>query len=174
VPSGRTRAIDPLGTNPLGILTFIAAPAVLTNAASVMALGMSNRFARAVDRARVLSAQLDGRDGRDGTAGPDAALRVRQLRYARRRVFLLVRALTAFYVAVGAFAAASLVSLVGAALVAAHQETLWAVTLAAALCAGVAGVGGSGFLVWESRVTLRILADETALMLRQHRPPPAA
>lgn len=48
--------MEGLGTNPLGILTFIVAPAILTNASSVMALGTANRFARAIDRARELSA----------------------------------------------------------------------------------------------------------------------
>ena len=38
--------MDGLGANPLGILTFIVAPAILTNASSVMALGTANRFAR--------------------------------------------------------------------------------------------------------------------------------
>ena len=42
--------MDPLITNPFAVLTFIAAPAILTNASSVMALGTSNRFARAIDR----------------------------------------------------------------------------------------------------------------------------
>ena len=41
--------------NPLATLSFIVAPAVLTNAASVMVMSTSNRLARAVDRARELS-----------------------------------------------------------------------------------------------------------------------
>ena len=39
-------------SNPFAILTLIAAPAVLTNAASLLALGTSNRFARNIDRSR--------------------------------------------------------------------------------------------------------------------------
>ncbi len=35
--------MDGVGSNPLGMLTFIVAPAILTNASSVMALGTSNR-----------------------------------------------------------------------------------------------------------------------------------
>src|SRR5262245_27443382 len=100
--------MDPLTTNPLSILTFIVAPAILTNASSVMSLGTSNRFARAIDRARALSAELEGMtEGAD----PNWSRRVRQLGYSKRRALLLVRALTAFYVSVGAFAAAALVSL---------------------------------------------------------------
>ena len=48
-----------LPDNPFTSLTRIAAPAVLTNASSVLALGMSNRFARAIDRARALAAILE-------------------------------------------------------------------------------------------------------------------
>jgi ferric-dicitrate binding protein FerR (iron transport regulator) len=104
--------MDPL-TNPFAVLTFIAAPAILTNASSVMAMGTSNRFARAIDRVRALSAELGSQ-----TAMPEPLkqLRLKQLRFAGRRVLLLVRALAAFYVSLGAFAAASLTSLVGGGL----------------------------------------------------------
>ena len=50
-----------LDTNPFAILTFIAAPAVLTNASSVLALGTSNRFARAIDRTRAMIRTLEGK-----------------------------------------------------------------------------------------------------------------
>jgi Protein of unknown function (DUF2721) len=85
--------MDPLETNPFGILMFIVAPAILTNASSAMALSTSNRFARALDRARALSSQVEGREN---DPDPDIALEIRQLWSAERRVLLLVRALTAF------------------------------------------------------------------------------
>jgi hypothetical protein len=160
--------MDQLGTNPFGILTFIVAPAILTNASSVMALGTSNRFARTIDRARALSSQVEGKEE---DPDPEIALRIRQLRYAERRALLLVRALTAFYLSVGSFAAASLVSLLGAVFVVAHQERLRQVTLVVALGAGMAGVGGlvagSALLVGETRMALRILREETAFMLKR-------
>ena len=167
--------MDVLGANPLGILTFIVAPAILTNASSVMALGTANRFARAIDRARELSAQVEGKEQ---TPDPEIALRLRQLTSAERRALLLVRALTAFYLSVGCFAAASLISLLGAVLFAAQQVLLHRPTLIAAFCAGAAGVGGlvagSGLLVWETRMALHILSDETDFMLkRPSRKPPA-
>jgi hypothetical protein len=160
--------MDALGGNPLGILTFIVAPAILTNASSVMALGTANRFARAIDRARELSAQVEGKEH---DPDPEIALRLRQLKSAERRALLLVRSLTAFYLSVGCFAAASLISLLGAVLFVAHQELLHRPTLIAAFCAGAAGVGGlvtgSGLLVWETRMALRILSDETDFMLKR-------
>jgi len=85
-----------------------------------------------------------------------------------------VRALTAFYVAVGSFAAASLISLLGAVFFAAHQELVRQITLCASLVAGVTGVGGlvygSALLVWESRTTLLSLSDETRFLLIHREP----
>src|SRR5438874_10980948 len=98
--------MDGFGTNPFGMLTFIVAPAILTNASSVMALGTSNRFARAIDRARALSSQVEGKEN---DPDPEIALRLRQLRSAERRGLPLVPALTAFYLPVGCFAATTLV-----------------------------------------------------------------
>src|SRR3954468_11632326 len=54
-----------LETNPFAILTFIAAPAILTNASSVLALGTSNRFARTIDRMRAMIRILDQKAGKD-------------------------------------------------------------------------------------------------------------
>jgi hypothetical protein len=165
--------MDPLNTNPFGILTFIVAPAILTNASSVNALATSNRLARSIDRARIISAQIEEheRDSDDGNV-----VRMIIMRLAERRILLLVRALTCFYLSIGAFAAAALISLLGAVLFAAHQELLRGATLAVSLCAGIVGVGGltcgSGLLVFESRLTLRGLAEETKFMLRQHKQNP--
>jgi len=159
--------MDPLGTNPFQILTFIVAPAILTNGSSVMALSVSNRFARAIDRARTLSRELEAKQD---TQDPRTPLLERQLSLTGKRVLLLVRALTAFYLSVGCFAAASLISLLGAVLFIAHQDLLRQVFLAIGLCAGAIGVGGlvcgSGILVYETRTALRTLVEETELMLK--------
>lgn len=162
--------MDPLSANPFAVLTFIAAPAILTNAASVMALGTSNRLARAIDRARALA--------REHAAGPPPAgeagrLRARQLRYAGRRAQLLVRALTAFYASLGAFAAASLTSLLGAVFVITHRHAAREAAMLVAFGCGVVGVGGlvtgAGILVTETRKTLALLRDELDLLTD---PPP--
>jgi hypothetical protein len=158
--------MSPWEVNPFAVLTFIVAPAILTNASSVMALGTSNRFARAIDRARALAAQVEGRED---DPDPEVALRIRQMGSAQRRVLLLVRALTAFYLSVGAFAAAGLISLVGAVSSVSGLTALRQVTLWGAACAGVVGVGGlvggSGLLVRETRMALSILAEETEFAL---------
>ena len=46
-----------LESNPFAILTFIVAPAILTNASSINALATSNRLARSIDRARKISSE---------------------------------------------------------------------------------------------------------------------
>ncbi|MDB5308947.1 MAG: hypothetical protein JWO38_3149 [Gemmataceae bacterium] len=159
----------PIGS-PLGAMTFIVAPAILTNASSIMALGTSNRFALAVDRARVLAAEAEGRRTVDAH---EAALRLQHLMAAEGRVRFLVRALTAFYLSAGMFAAAWLLSLFGALAFEVHWELLRPVAFGVGLCIGVGGVGclitGCGLLVWETRITLRVLAGETAFREQDHR-----
>lgn len=138
-----------------------------------MALGTSNRFARAVDRARTLGAQWQGNSPVSETV---AQFRLKQLHYARRRVLLLVRALTAFYLSLGAFAAASLTSLFGAVLVIMQQGIVREAAMTVAVCCGVLGVGGlvtgSVLLVWETQLTLLMLREETDAIVEELDVPP--
>src|ERR1051325_8333934 len=55
---GRPASMTPFSENPFAALTIVAAPAILTNASSVLCLGTANRLARVVDRTRVVSAEL--------------------------------------------------------------------------------------------------------------------
>src|SRR5258706_13115108 len=93
------------GANPFTLLSLIAAPAVLTNAASLLVLSTSNRFARAIDRGRALAAQLRNPQA---AQDPESVLRLKQLRRAEERSLLLLGSLRLFYLAIGCFAAASL------------------------------------------------------------------
>ncbi len=155
-------------SNPFAVLTFIAAPAVLTNAASVMVTSTSTRFARAVDRARVLAKELGAAPP---LAGDAAQSRMKQLAYANRRAAILVRSLTAFYLSVGAFAGASLTSLLGSILAGSLDSAAvrHGANLAAFGCGavGVGGlVGGAAMLVVETRLTLAILREEAGMVSR--------
>src|SRR4051812_10732487 len=165
--------MDPLNANPFSLLTFIAAPAILTNASSVNVLSTSNRLARSMERARTISIQIE--EHKDGDDDGNA-VRLKLLKYAERRTLIIVRALTCFYVAIGSFAAASLISLLGAVFVAAQQDLLREITLIVSLCAGVVGVGGltigSGLLVFETRMALRGMAEETRFLLSKHKRKP--
>ena len=89
--------------NPLQSLTFIAAPALLTNACSLLVLSTSNRFARAVDRARLLAKNPVDDLGQ-------------ALQRVEVRALILVRALTGFYIGVASFACSTFLGLVGSAI----------------------------------------------------------
>lgn len=146
--------------NPFAVMSLIVAPAILTNACSVLAMSTSNRLARAVDRARELSKQLEA-TGDDGTA--DAARRFEELTAAEQRALLLLRALRGLYAALGGFALAALVSLLGAIL--APFEYAWMVMLLefAAVSTGLAAVAAlihsASLLVHETRIAVQVLQD---------------
>ena len=115
----RCRLMDPTaglmgGANPFAALTFIAAPALLTNASSLLLLGTTNRLARAVDRVRALAVATRAPRRTESTL---AQIELRLMALAEQRVRIIVRAMTAFYLAVGSFAFGTMLALVGAALV---------------------------------------------------------
>lgn len=146
--------------NPLAILTFIAAPAVLTNAASLLALGTSNRFARNVDRSRVIMKLLEGKSGT-----PDEIETYRRmLGWHERRMAMLMSAMSMLYFAIGCFAAGCLTSLLGAIVAPTNHPYLLTVILGIALLAGVAGLGclvyGGILLVRETRLALSTIREE--------------
>src|ERR1700730_1689052 len=89
------------GGNPFGVLTAVVAPAILTNACSVLALGTSNRLARVVDRTRVVADELTAFE----TGSPDFERWEAQLEPLHVRAQLLLKALRFFYAGLGLFAA---------------------------------------------------------------------
>lgn len=92
-------------TNRFVVLSYVGGPALLTNATSLLVLSTSNRFARAIDRARVLAERSD-----------QAGAVLDELRDAHRRVDFIVRALTSFYFAAAMFALGPLATIAGAAI----------------------------------------------------------
>lgn len=155
-------------TNPYAALSLIVAPAVLTNASSILVLSTSNRLARAVDRARILGTHLEAA-GKGGNGL--STLRLSELGSAERRALLLLTALRFFYASIGAFAAAALTSLIGAALLGTPLRALPAVLEIAALAAGFIGVMGlvlgCVLLLRETRIAVRTVTEEVT-HLRQH------
>jgi Protein of unknown function (DUF2721) len=156
---------------PFASLTLIVAPAILTNASSVLVLSTSNRLARAVDRARSLAEVL----GRAGGAGPQVpyAAETPPLARVERRALLLLGSLRLFYLSLGSFAAASFTSLLGAIFASAGRAGVHEVTVIIAAVAGVTGVGGlvvgTGMLVRETRIAVSEVTDEIALLREQMR-----
>lgn len=149
--------------NPFAIITLIAAPAVFTNASSVLALGTGNRLARVVDRTRFLAREIHSGSERDEST----QLWVNHLSRLEKRGALLVRAMSFFYGAIGAFAAASLVSILGASLAGSGSRISFTATEAISFIAGTVGfaglVVGCSLLVHETRLALRTVSEEAEL-----------
>src|ERR1044071_4972890 len=106
-----------LTQRPFAVLTFIVAPAILTNATSVLAMSTINRMLRTRERMQELFGQSETSTEFRGARFVEQANRV------ENQAVLLLGAMRAIYVALGAFAAASLVTLLGALFGA--WETAW-------------------------------------------------
>src|SRR5438445_3088062 len=98
--------------SPFAALTFVAAPALLTNASSVLALSTINRMLRTRDRMH----ELFTRSEAGGQTEAVSAHLVEQVNRVERQATLLLRALRSIYGALAAFACATLVTLLGASL----------------------------------------------------------
>jgi hypothetical protein len=158
-----------LSDNPFAALSFIAGPALLTNATSLLLLSTINRYGRALDRARLLAAKIAGEDG--GSDPAEMSLWRHQLELAQLRVVLILRTLTFFYTAIGAFSLGTLAYLVGATLLAGFggEGVASMVMLGASTLGVLCLIGGSGVLVWESRLSFQILRDEAQIVLKRAR-----
>ena len=158
--------MDLLGGNPFIVLTFIAAPAVLTNACAVMSLTTSNRIARAVDRGRALVAELSKPEPMPVAK---RQFRLREIEVAQRRAVHLIEAMASFQFACGGFAMTTVLALLGAALgfLGIHAVNIGALALVL-LCQSLAVGGivrGSTLLIRESRMAYSVLRQEADQML---------
>jgi len=158
--------MTPLTDNPFATLTIVVAPAILTNATSVLCLGTGNRIARVVDRTRTLRAEL-------GRLGPESELResyLQQLGRMRVRAHLLLRGMRFFYASIGSFAASALISIFGALVATTAGETTFYAIATLGLISGTVGVTGlvlgSMLMVRETRLAVRFLEEEAELAPR--------
>jgi hypothetical protein len=147
-------------------LSLIVAPAVLTNASTVLIMSTSNRLARAVDRTRDLSAKLESGE----LSVSSISGHLQELGAAEQRMLMLIRALRIFYIALSGFASAALISLVAAALASVAPQQLTSIMEMVAVVAGLVAVGGlvhgALLLVRETRIAVSVLR-ERADRLRQ-------
>jgi Protein of unknown function (DUF2721) len=154
--------------NPFAAFSLIVAPAILTNAASVLAMSTSNRLARAVDRARELSRQLEGAQPEDAdrTRRSDWERRFQELAVQEQRTTMLLRVLQSFYFALGGFASSTLAALLGAVLTRFGVGMLVMVFEFAAVAGGAIGVAslvrGSLLLVHETGIAVQIVSERAA------------
>jgi hypothetical protein len=159
-----------LTDNPFAVLTAVAAPAVLTNASSVLCLGTANRLARVVDRTRVVTAEL-------ATFQPASGgyqFRIRQLELLGARAHLLYRALRILYDSLGSFAGAALLSVIGSTLSFLAQRVAFEAAAVLALLTGAFAVGALVFgcilMVRETRLALQSITEEAGYARTQWHP----
>ncbi len=159
----------PMTENPFAVLTTVVAPAILTNACSVLALGTSNRIARVVDRVRFISDRVMALAADD----PECLYWESQLAGLRQRARYLFWALRLIYAALGAFASAALIAILGSALTATGMQTVFQASAIAGLIVGTAGVAGLAFgcvlMVNEVRLALNLTQQETEFAATHHR-----
>jgi hypothetical protein len=147
-----------MAANPLLPLSFIAGPAILTNATTVLLNGASIRYNLAVGLWRDLQSERHGRDSATGFAYSDPEL---ALSLANGRVLLIVRGLNLLYAAVAGFAFSTLAGLTGAMLI--NHETARVSTAAEVLTVAGCLVGlscilaAAVFFTLESRRTRALL-----------------
>ena len=159
-----------IGENPLAVLTFISAPAVLTNASCVLSFGTGNRYGRAIDRVHELSEMIEKLMD---PSEDELSLRIRQLETTEKRALLIVRALHCFYLAIAGFVASTLASLIGALLVSGAVAHGILLSFLLAFAAGVIGVAalmtGALLLTQDTRFSFHVIQDERRFLLERAR-----
>ena len=152
-----------IASNPFGVLTAVVAPAILTNASSVLALGTSNRLARVVDRTRIVASHLAGLE----PGHPEYAGWAAQLGALQVRAQLLLKALRGFYAGLGLFAASALVSVGGSIAAYYNQKAAFELAAAIAILTGASAVIGLVLgcilMVRETQLAVRTLAEEAKI-----------
>jgi len=147
-----------MADNPFLPLSFIAGPAILTNATAVLLNGASIRYNLAIGLWRDLQAELHGHQMTTTAAYSDQAL---ALTLANRRARLIVAALTLLYAAMGGFGFSTLAGLAGAML--SETQSLPTIDLAklGTVLSGAFGLAcllaAAVVFTLESRCTIRLL-----------------
>ena len=144
--------------NAFAVLSFLAAPAILTNASPGLALGTANRLARASDRARAAAVLIVS----STTAhDPLVIFQQKDFQNSTKRATLLITALRRFYLAAACFAAGTGIALMGAFADYSQIHIFDRAAQVATIIAALAGVGGlvhgAYTLLLETRIALQSL-----------------
>lgn len=144
--------------NPFAILTVIGAPAILTNASSILGLNTGNRLMRCLDRITHLEEKLRA------TTPLPADLEesyFKQMELSQKQARQFLRSLKSTYTSLGAFVLACFLALLGGT--SAHLGNTGVMEVLAALSLGSGAVGvlslshASLELFLASRITVLIL-----------------
>ena len=149
-----------VAADPFSILTVVVAPAVLTNASSVLALGTNNRLARVADRTHVLTAQLAKLE----PGAREHEVSATELATLQTRAQLLLRALRCFYLGLGLFASSALISIAGSILVYYGGSLAFQIAAGIGVVCGasavIALVCGCWWMIRETQLAVKGLASE--------------
>lgn len=161
-----------MSNNPFAVLTAIVAPAILTNASSVLALGTSNRLGRVVDRTRIVAGYVSSFDPSSrGYKDWNS-----QLTALETRAQMLIKALRLFYAALGLFATSALVSVAGSTAAYYGFRQLFGATAVLAIVTGASAVVGLSvgctLMVNETRLAVKNLTEEANLRIAHRGAPP--
>jgi hypothetical protein len=153
-----------VAADPFSILTVVVAPAVLTNASSVLALGTNNRLARVADRSHTVTAQLaklePGARDYEGLVAELAALQT--------RAQLLLRGLRCFYLGLGLFASSALISIAGSIVVYSWPSAFRIAAGIGVVCGASAVIAlacGCVLMIRETQLAVKGLAYDAKLHL---------
>ena len=125
-----------LTNNPFAVLTFIAAPALLTNASCLLALSTINRLIRTRDSMHQLLQESESE------VRPQRTNFIAHVNRVEQQAVVLLRALRSIYVGLGAFVAATLVTLLGAVAGQLGSELAMRLVIGLGLLLGIIGVTG--------------------------------
>jgi hypothetical protein len=103
--------VVPAPDTPFAALTLIVAPAVLTNATSILTFVTSNRYIVLLDRWRTVAGDID-----ELPDSEERRMRVNHVDRLERRAQMLLRALRGLFLTIGMFALSALIALIGASL----------------------------------------------------------
>lgn len=162
-----------VANNPFAVLTAIVAPAILTNASSVLALGTGNRLGRVVDRTRVVAGAI----AFYAVGSAEFVAWNAQLRVLEIRAQMLLKAMRMFYAALGLFASSALVSVVGSMAAYYGSRILFEVGATLAILTGASAVVGLSvgctLMVHETQLAVRSLTEEAEIRIKHHGANPA-
>jgi hypothetical protein len=147
-----------MAADPFSILTVVVAPAVLTNASSVLALGTNNRLARVADRSHAVTAQLAKLE----PGASDYEIWAAQLPDLQTRAQLLLRAIRCFYLGLGLFASSALISIAGSIVAYYGQRSAFQIAAVIGVVCGagavIALVCGCVLMIRETQLAVKGLA----------------
>lgn len=157
-----------LASTPFAVLTAVVAPAILTNASSVLALGTSNRLARVVDRTRVVATEIS----MFAVGSAEREAWTLQFRALQSRAQLLLKSLRCFYAGLGLFAASALIAVGGSVASYYGQKLLFELAAVLAVATGTSAVLalclGCSLMVHETRLAVQSLAKEAEVRMHEH------